>query len=275
MEPPAPALVRAPTAARHDLAARAPLALAVGVVLVQIAYPLLDGDALTAATVLAVVLFTAASLAHVGVTAGARTALSVAVTATVIGLAAEAIGVRTGVPFGTYRYTDTLGPQVLGVPLVVPLAWTMMAYPALRLARRVVAGASSGTRGVLVALTGGATLTAWDLYLDPQMVEAGHWVWAFPDPHLPGVPGIPLTNAAGWLLVGTILTAALDRVVPQAPLPPRAHLVPAVLLTWTWAGSALANVAFFDRPWVALYGGVAMGVPVVAYLWSLRRDRVR
>ena len=40
-----------------------------------------------------------------------------------VGLAAEAVGVRTGFPFGDYSYADTLGPTVLGVPVVVPLAW--------------------------------------------------------------------------------------------------------------------------------------------------------
>jgi len=48
--------------------------------------------------------------------------------------------------------------------------------------------------------------------------------------------------------------------------------VPAAVLAWTWAGSTLGNLAFFDRPWVALYGGLAMGALVVPYLASLRRS---
>jgi putative membrane protein len=193
------------------------------------------------------------------------------------GLAAEAVGVATGRPFGEYAYAGTLGPQLLGVPLLVPLAWAMMAYPALLLGRRL-AGARRGRR-VVVALLGGATLAAWDLFLDPQMVAAGHWTWTYPDPGLPGVPGIPLTNAAGWLLVGTVMTAVLDLVVPGASRPgpeaasaPLLEALPAALLAWTWFGSVLANVAFFGRPWVALYGGVALGALVVPYLHALRRD---
>ena len=45
-------------------------------------------------------------------------------------------------------------------------------------------------------------LAAWDVFLDPQMVDDGHWRWADPTPGLPGVDGVPLTNFAGWLLVG-------------------------------------------------------------------------
>ena len=59
------------------------------------------------------------------------------------GLAAEAVGVRTGLPFGDYSYAGTLGPEVLDVPLVVPLAWTMMAYPVLLAARRLTRPAGS------------------------------------------------------------------------------------------------------------------------------------
>jgi putative membrane protein len=86
------------------------------------------------------------------------------------------------------------------------------------------------------------------------------------------VPGVPLTNAAGWLLVGVLMTAVLDRVLPAAPrrVPaPAAEALPAALLGWTWLGSVVANVAFFGRPWVALYGGLALGVLVVPYLRAL------
>ena len=53
------------------------------------------------------------------------------------------------------------------------------------------------------------------------------------------------------------------------PPGPVAEALPAALLAWTWLGSTLANVAFFGRPWVALYGGLAMGLLVVPYLRAL------
>ena len=81
------------------------------------------------------------------------------------GLAAEAVGVRTGLPVRRLPYAGTLGPEVLDVPLVVPLAWTMMAYPVLLAARRL-------TRR-WAPLVGGSALAAWDVFLDPQMVGDG------------------------------------------------------------------------------------------------------
>jgi uncharacterized membrane protein len=185
-----------------------------------------------------------------------------------LGLVAEAVGVASGWPFGTYRYAGTLGPQLLGVPLLVPLAWTMMTYPALLAARRLSPGAAVARR-VAIALIGGVTLAAWDLYLDPQMVAAGHWSWAYPAPSLPGIPDVPLTNTAGWLLVGAGMTALLDALLPASPAP-AAEALPAALLTWTWLGSLLANVAFFGRPQVGVLGAAGMALVVVPYLLRLR-----
>jgi carotene biosynthesis associated membrane protein len=257
----------------------ASLVLVVAGVLTQIAYPLLFGPALRAATIVSVLLLAAAALTHAGATRGRSAALIVLVVAGGLGLAAETIGVHTGFPFGAYAYADSLGPRLFGVPLVVPLAWTMLAYPCLLLGRRLT---RSGNR-VRTALAGGVGLAGWDLFLDPQMVAQGHWSWVDPTPALPGVPGVPLTNYAGWLLVSVLLIAVLDRSLPPLTgevaengtrsrhfVQDHGEIVPAAVLAWTWCGSAVGNLVFFDRPWVALYGGLAMGAVVLPYLLQLR-----
>ena len=114
-----------------------------------------------------------------------------------------------GVPFGAYAYTGDLGAEVLGVPVVVPLAWTMMAWPAL------VVGRTLARRPCRSRWSAASALAAWDLFLDPQMVDAGHWTWAHPDPGLPLVPGVPLTNYAGWLVVSVVMVGVLDRLLPR------------------------------------------------------------
>lgn len=248
--------------------------LAGAAVLAQVAYPLADGERLRLLTILAVLLFAAASLVHAAATRGPSWALVFLVVAGGIGLAAESVGVRTGVPFGPYSYAGTLGPQLLDVPVIVPLGWLMMAYPCLLLGRRLArawarrrhTGAPSPLVTVLAASW---TLAAWDLFLDPQMVAAGHWTWARPTPALPGVPGVPLTNYAGWLLVALVIMTLLELLLPaerRRSRPPEA--VPGLLLAWTWAGSTLGNAVFFDRPAVAAWGGLAMGALVVPYLYS-------
>jgi carotene biosynthesis associated membrane protein len=261
-----PALPPAEPRAGRPRAVRAgavPAALAAAGVLAQIAYPLLDGEPLRLVTIATVLLLAGAALTHAAATFGTRAAVALLVTAGGLGLAAEAVGVATGFPFGSYAYAGTLGPELLGVPLVVPLAWTMLAYPCLLLGRRL-----GRRRAAARALAGGLALAAWDLFLDPQMVADGHWTWRFPEPALPGVPGVPLTNYAGWVLVAVTMVAALDRALPRRAVP---EGVPAAVLAWTWLGSALGNLAFFDRPWVALYGGVALGVLAGPYLVRLLR----
>ncbi|HEY6794485.1 MAG TPA: carotenoid biosynthesis protein [Kineosporiaceae bacterium] len=264
---PAAPLPATPPAGRLAGSALA-LGPAVAAILVEITHPLLHGPALHAATVAAVLLAATACVLHATWAGGSDAAARLVVVAAGTGWAAEAVGVATGVPFGEYRYTGGLGPQLLGVPLVVPLAWTMTAYPCLALGRRL-----ARRRPVQVALAAW-TLAAWDLYLDPQMVAEGNWTWAHPAPALPGVPDVPVTNAVGWLLFATVITFLLDRALPDMTGPRRGdHQVPALLLGWTWLGSALGNLVFFDRPAVAAYGGVTMGATVLPYLWSVAVQR--
>jgi len=245
-----------------------PLLLAAAVVLVQVPYPLLDGEALRGLTIATVLVTSAAALSHAAVVHGTRTAAAVLLAAGGTSLVLEAVGVRTGYPFGSYDYSGTLGPELLGVPLIVPLAWTMLAYPLLLAARVTCAD-----RPALVVPATALALAGWDLYLDPQMVDAGHWGWDHPDPHLPGMDGIPLTNLAGWLLGGLLVAAVLHRVVPRTPTD-RLDPGPALVLGWTWLGSALALAVWLGRPGAALWGLLVMA-PVVApaLLRTLRSRR--
>jgi uncharacterized membrane protein len=238
------------------------VALAAATVLAQVAYPLVGGGTRDVLTVATVVLFALASLAHALLSRGPRTAALLLAAAGGGGLVAEAVGVATGVPFGRYDYASTLGPGVLGVPLVIPLAWIMMAWPAHLVAVRL---ARPGPARVAV---GAVALASWDLFLDPQMVDAGHWRWADPLPSLPGVPTVPLTNYAGWLLVALGLMALLDRAVRVRPAD---DTVPCALYLWTYASSVLAHAAFFGLPASAFWGGLGMGLVAVPFALSLRR----
>jgi uncharacterized membrane protein len=208
-------------------------------------------------TVLTVVTFFLASVTHAIINRGWLWAIAYVAIASGVGLLAEAIGVATGFPFGLYSYAGTLGPTLLGVPIVVMLAWAMMAYPCLLAAQRI----SSTRAGVVVF--GSWLLAAWDLFLDPQMVSEGHWSWTSPDPGLPGIPGIPLTNYLGWIITALVIMALLSR------LPQRrgSDGVPTFLLLWVYFSNVLANAVFFDRPWVAVWGGVVMGAIIAPWAW--------
>jgi putative membrane protein len=233
-----------------------PWAFAAAVVALEVPYPLVSGRARDVLTIATVVTFALASATHALLTRGARTAAALVALAAGGGFLAEEIGTHTGVPFGRYTYDGSLGPRLGGVPLVIPLAWVMMAWPALLVARRI---------GRAVPFVAGWALASWDVFLDPQMVAAGHWRWHDVAAHLPGIPSVPVTNYLGWLAVATVLMAVLHRVVPRAAAN---DAPPLALYGWTFASSVLANLAFFHRPAVALWGGLAMGAVVLAWAAS-------
>ena len=188
----------------------------------QIVWVLLPDDLRDPATTAAVLLLAAAGASHAAMHRGVAWAATLYGTTAAIGLAVEAVGTATGYPFGEYRYGDSLGPMVLDVPLLIPLAWCMAVYPMLLLARGLA------TRRAHVVLIGAWTITAWDLFLDPQMVGEGHWRFADPTPALPGSPGIPLTNYAGWFLTGLLIFWVLDhlpRTTRRRPDAAPAHAV--------------------------------------------------
>ena len=245
---------------------RLPWALLAALVLTQICYPLTSGGVRAALTVLTVVLGYLLSVSHALLSRGPRAAAALVATATLGGFAVEAIGVATGFPFGTYDYSGQLGPKLLGVPLIIPLAWTWMAWPAWLAALRLARGRPAR---VLLAAAG---LAAWDLFLDPQMVAEGYWSWQSPTPALPGVPGIPIGNYLGWLGFALLLMAALAAAAgPRATVPGEPDRPVLALWFWTYASSVLAHLVFLGLPWSALWGGVLMGAVVIPLAVRSRR----
>ena len=242
---------------------RVPWLFAGMTVLGHISWILVPTSWRTPVTVLSVVTFFLASATHAVVQRGPRWAAAFLAITVPIGWLVEAVGTKTGLPFGDYTYTDALGWSLLEVPLVIPLAWSMMAYPALLAAQRLT------TSRPAAVFVGAGLFASWDLFLDPQMVTAGYWVWNRIDTTLPGIADIPVQNFLGWLLVALVLMALLDR------LPRRAadDRVPVVMLSWVYPSNVMAAAVFFGRPGVAAWGALAMGVFVLPWWRSLAQGR--
>ena len=116
---------------------------------------------------------------------------------------AEFSSTRTGIPFGLYHYTGaTRGRELFfaDVPFFDSLSFVFLAYAAYALARLVLA-----TRRVLpMAVVAGALMMLLDVVIDPLAVRGDRWflgrIFWYADP---GVYfGVPLSNFAGWWLVG-------------------------------------------------------------------------
>jgi len=246
-------------------------------VLVQIGYPLSHGGVRTGLVVATVLLGFALSTGHAYATRGAGTAAVLVAVTGAGGLAVEALGVHSGVPFGRYGYTAALGPALAGVPLVIPMAWTWMAWPAWLAAARLCPGPAPGARAARIGLAG-LGLSTWDLFLDPQMVAQGYWRWYGGGAGLPGVPGVPLTNYAGWLAVAVAMIAVLAVAVPEAGTPVPADAPMLALYLWTYGSSVLAHAVFLGLPASAGWGALGMGMvalPLAVRLAGSHRDRRR
>jgi uncharacterized membrane protein len=257
---------------RHAL----PLALAVLLVLTAIAYPLTAGTARDAVSWTIVGLGASLSVTHAGLSRGGRVGLGLFLLVAVVAVAFEAVGLATGVPYGTYRYSDALGPTLLGVPFLVPLAWLMIAWPSWVLADRLTRPVRPGRRPVVRVLVAAAVFAAWDVVLDPQMVQAGYWTWSHPAPGLPGIPTVPLTNLAGWLLAGGVLMTLLHRVVSRwsvTDAPRTGDAAPLLAISWMTLGGALAHAGWLGLPGSAAWGA-ALAAPVLVTL-AVQHRRAR
>ena len=215
--------------------------------LFQMSYPLVHGNTLRIITLLTVYCGAGVMLVHSFLSYGVRYFLTYLLITFTFALLIEQLGSRTGWPFGKYIYDSSLGFQIAGVPLVVPFAWIMMTHP---------------------------LLMAWDLFLDPQMVDAGRWTWAVTGPHVPFQPEIPLSNAAGWLFAGMGLMAILHLALPKERRKIGANsTVPDIFLGWTLFSGIVGNLFFFGRPGVAFIGALVFGALLVPYFFSITLGR--
>ena len=123
-----------------------------------------------------------------------------------VAFVAEYASTRVGIPFGLYHYTGrTAGVELYlsNVPLFDSLSFVFLAYAAFCLSRRALGPA----RGVgIVALTG-ILMMLLDVVIDPLAVRGDRWFLG----HLFYYPaggayfGVPLSNFAGWVLVGWLI----------------------------------------------------------------------
>lgn len=175
----------------------------------------------------------------------------------VVALWAELWSTRTGVPFGLYHYTGaTSGAELYlsNVPFFSPLSFPFLAYASLCLARRALGPGRAGSRAGRLRLVGlsGALMTCLDVVIDPLAVRGGRWFLG----HLFTYPqggiyfGVPLSNFAGWLLVGWVTVGgyvwATGDTRPSLPHLGITlyYLVLAVNLTMTlWIGEFVIAVA--------------------------------
>jgi uncharacterized membrane protein len=230
-----------------------------------------DASWLTPALVLACVGLFAASLWSARALIGWTAACGFAALAVPIGRFAEQMGASRGWFFGSYHYTDVLGPKIGDVPVAIPLMWFALTWLAwvmanLILWREPVVHGASWPRRILTAWLAAMIVTAFDLGADPYFVFVLHaWVMTKTDG---GWFGETLQGFVGWMVVSFfILLLAQARVQLQQPGGNAATQRKAALVPLLIYGSGMVFQMLFGSPIetkaIAFF---AMGLPLLVAL---------
>jgi uncharacterized membrane protein len=173
-----------------------------------------------------------------------RSAVGVVLLAWVV----QAIVLRSGLPYGNLHYTSLLQPQVLGVPLLIPLTWLMMLPPAWAVAKLITRKLSGCLMHLVFILVSAIAFTAWGFYVEPLMAHLGLVEW---DP-VGGYFGIPWLHYTGWLLVSGVITFGISpKRLPGGLL--------VVVYGLAWLIEFISLLIFWGLPVPALIGFFLMG----------------
>ena len=217
------------------------------------------------------ILVTVATFLHASMYFSWRSALALLVCSVAVSLLAEWSGIHFGLPFGArYVYHEDLTPRIFGkVPLFVPLAWFSLLYPPLVILDSVPPRQQGNDRTGLKILLAALLVTASDLYLDPLAVDANAWVWERQGRWF----GVPLSNFAGWWLVGGAVYSIYHSpwlTVPHSPSRDVKHLRRVI-----WIGIVLLTVGVFfclnqriESGWKSLTAAYALMLTTMA-IWHL------
>lgn len=138
-----------------------------------------------------------------------------------VSFTSEAIGVATGWVFGSYYYTDLIGPKLLGVPPLIQAGYAAVGYCSLMMARVIVGVRAGGHRSLwATTLAGAMIMVSWDVAMDPfQSTAGGQWIWRNGGEYF----GVGLHNYAGWF--GTVFLFMLLFQLYEARFPEKAAAV--------------------------------------------------
>lgn len=118
-----------------------------------------------------------------------------------VGIAAEIIGVNTGLLFGDYTYGSAVGPKIMGVPFLIGTNWVMLSVAAYSISKQIF------NNRWLIAFLSGIIITAFDMLLEPVAIKYGWWTWQTID--------VPIFNYVCWLILGILFGFLLHKKVQK------------------------------------------------------------
>ena len=135
---------------------------------------------------------------------GSRAILVFVTLTLAVGTFSESLSLRSGIPFGHYRFTELMGPKLLDLPILLALAYVGMGYLSWVVAFVILdcqSGPLLGRKVVSLPLLASFVMTAWDLSMDPVWADIDHaWVWLSGGSYY----GVPISNFLGWFLTAYV-----------------------------------------------------------------------
>lgn len=112
----------------------------------------------------------------------------------------ENLSIQTGFPFGSYHYTDLLGPKLFTVPLLIGPAYFATGYLSWTIANVLLDKADKKLNRfnvIILPVIASFIMVMWDVVMDPTSSTIRHlWIWHDGG----GFFGVPLSNYLGWFL---------------------------------------------------------------------------
>lgn len=99
---------------------------------------------------------------------------------------AEMVGVQTGAVFGHYIYGNSLGPKILGTPLIIGLNWVMLIYCTKIIVDHIT------NNETIKPFVGALLMVVYDLVLEQAAPRLDMWSWEGGK--------IPMQNYIAWYL---------------------------------------------------------------------------
>jgi putative membrane protein len=121
-----------------------------------------------------------------------RTILLWAIPTFLITFALEAIGVATGLIFGSYQYGPVLGSHLWGVPPIIGFNWVLVVLGIARFVRKQL----HVRHPALGALLASLLCVLFDVILEPLAIRLNYWTWE--------AVQVPFRNYAAWFLISYI-----------------------------------------------------------------------
>jgi putative membrane protein len=175
----------------------------------------------------------------------------------VLGVGLEYVGVLTGFPFGSYRYTGVLVPELPGgVPVAIGFAWLLIVISgSFTASRLILPGSRTVVRVVALSLLGGLFAVGLDLLLEPVAYHVkGYWQWlagsgAYYD--------IPWSNFVAWFVAAAVFATPLA-LLYTAQKASRRTWLPVTLYTMNVVMFGIVNIAH-GFWWPGLVGLILLG----------------